>query len=64
MNSGRWIDNNNDAKLHGTGTGLHNVRERLENAFPGKHKLNIVKNEDSVLIKMEIENKKKDLFMI
>ncbi len=52
-NSGRWVEksgNNNS----GTGTGLENVQQRLENAFPGHHKFEIIKNSDSVHVRIEI----------
>lgn len=55
-NSGKWVEplpemGNNPT---GTGTGLDNIRQRLENAFPENHKLDIRKNETNVCIKIEI----------
>lgn len=57
-NTGKWVQSNseNAGKNNGTGTGLYNVRKRLENAFPGKHRINILENEGSVNVQLEIEN--------
>lgn len=55
-NSGRWIDE--PEKKHredaGTGTGLENVKQRLENAFPGNHRFSVEKNENKVNVRIEI----------
>ncbi len=57
-NSGRWIERESDENKNSgsTGTGLNNVRRRLENAFPEKHKLIIDKGESQVCVKIEIKN--------
>lgn len=55
-NTGKWIESGSDKLNRGTGTGLDNVRQRLENAFPGKHKFIIEKNDASVKIIIEILN--------
>jgi len=56
-NSGRWIQRENSSNSsESTGTGLENVRRRLENAFPGKHKLTIDKTDERVCVKIEIQN--------
>ncbi len=56
-NSGNWIERNNSLyNSNGTGTGLENVKRRLENGFPKKHNFFIDKNENSVLVNIEIEN--------
>ena len=56
-NSGRWIERNSDSfNANGTGTGLENVKRRLENGFPNKSKFFIDKNDDSVSVDIEIEN--------
>jgi len=42
-NTGRWVEPG-DQEGHpraGTGTGLDNVRRRLENAFPGRHRFEV-----------------------
>lgn len=54
-NSGRWLENSNNNSA-GTGTGLNNVKQRLENAFPGRHKLNIEKGENRVTVNFELDN--------
>ena len=59
-NTGKWVDSDTDSSNKGTGTGLDNVRQRLENAFPGKHKFSIEKNEGSVIILIEILNSEDD----
>ncbi len=57
-NSGRWIDDQRETfaskQWKGTGKGLENVKMRLENAYPGKHKLEIEKNEEYVRVILEI----------
>jgi len=57
-NTGTWIEPA-DQERHpnagtGTGTGLDNVRRRLENAFPNRHRLEIVEKEGRVHIQLEI----------
>lgn len=55
-NSGKWVaptSNDNDKKS--TGTGLENVKQRLENAFPEKHNFEIIKDENSVCIEIRIK---------
>ncbi len=57
-NSGHWIDRaslevkNSDS----TGTGLDNVKKRLNNAFPSKHELIIDKSDEQVCITIKINN--------
>ncbi|MDD4107821.1 MAG: histidine kinase [Prolixibacteraceae bacterium] len=48
-NSGHWVDNAEES-----GTGIQNVFDRLNNAYPGKYQLNILKNSDSVCVIIEI----------
>jgi len=48
-NTGVWIETNSN-----TGTGIQNVFERLNNAYPGKYQLNIIKNPSSVCVMIEI----------
>ncbi len=55
-NSGKWVEPANDGTRRlGTGIGLDNVRQRLENAFPDKHRFEILKKENSVHIILEID---------
>lgn len=56
-NTGRWVDKNDQSKSKGTGTGLTNVKERLENAYQKNHRFNIVKHEENTCIQIEIKEK-------
>ena len=55
-NTGRWVESadHEDEISAGTGTGLDNVRRRLENAFPNRNRFEIVEKEGRVQIKLEI----------
>lgn len=55
-NSGSWLSRPEDGKgsLDGTGTGLTNVRTRLENAYPGRHRFAVEQNNGSVGITIDI----------
>jgi two-component system, LytTR family, sensor kinase len=55
-NTGRWVEKPSQLNLEnsGTGTGLENVKARLENAFPGRHKFEIVSSGNFVHIIIEI----------
>lgn len=53
-NSGHWLetqDSNNS-----TGTGLNNVKQRLENTYPENHTFEIIKESNSVCVKITIFN--------
>jgi len=57
-NTGQWLDPAREDKEPmpaGTGTGLDNVRRRLENVFPGRHRFDIFEKEGSVTVRLEIE---------
>jgi len=56
-NTGKWVDSDIEKEQNssGTGTGLENVRKRLENAFPGKHSFDIIKEKGNVHVKIEIK---------
>ena len=57
-NTGKWLepsDDKSDSK-HGTGTGLENVRRRLDNAFPDRHGLEIFEEDGMVCILLEIRS--------
>jgi len=57
-NSGSWLEpstDKNESKT-GTGTGLENVRQRLENAFPDNFSFDIIEKDGNVCIKLEINN--------
>jgi two-component system LytT family sensor kinase len=56
-NTGQWLDpaqSNKEPLPAGTGTGLDNVRRRLENVFPGRHRFEIFEKEGSVYVQLEI----------
>jgi two-component sensor histidine kinase len=54
-NSGNWYLNSESEKNQSsTGTGLENVRARLGNAYPGRYKLEIKHDDDSVTVNLEI----------
>lgn len=53
MNSGKWIPQN-ESQVYGTGTGLSNIKSRLEYSFPGNNKFEVVEEEGYVKIKIEI----------
>lgn len=55
-NSGRWADRAAGLNLSsGTGIGLQNVRQRLEQIYPGRHSFDVVEREGSVRAVIEIE---------
>jgi len=49
-NTGRWVQNNDE-----NGIGIHNVKERLKNAYPGKHELSIKTEDGWIMILITIE---------
>ncbi len=55
-NSGAWVEH--DAREAdrppGTGTGLKNIRQRLENAFPDHHLFEVLKHDQQVCVHIEI----------
>ena len=56
-NTGQWITSDPESPPHtaGTGTGLDNVRQRLDNAFPRAHRLDIIEKEGGVHVELEID---------
>lgn len=54
-NTGKWMEHSKDASHRGTGTGLTNVKERLENAYGQDHYFNIIKGAENTCIKIEIK---------
>ena len=53
QNSGKWVEHNSQ-NSNGTGTGLKNIRERLENAFPENYNFDIKKSENQVSVIIKI----------
>lgn len=57
INSGKWIPPDEEKETVGTGTGLENVRQRMENAFPGRYDLQIFEEEGFVYVRLTISAK-------
>ena len=55
-NSGVWIQEDDESRSRpaGTGTGLRNVKERLENRFPGDYSLLTSQEDGCVVVKISI----------
>lgn len=55
-NSGSWLDDDAEGlnRPVGTGTGLRNVKERLENRFPGKYTISTEEDDGCVVINITI----------
>ncbi|MBD3376199.1 hypothetical protein GF406_14275 [candidate division KSB1 bacterium] len=57
INSGSWVPPQDGLNPASTGTGLENVRQRLENVYTDNHKLEIVTSEkDRVFVRIVIFN--------
>jgi len=50
-NTGQWVHNKNE------GTGIANLRERLENAYQNRHSFQTFENDGWVIVQLEIEHK-------
>ena len=57
INTGKWINDSNDENAidRGTGTGIENVKMRLENAFKDNYSFNIKEENDTVNITLQIK---------
>ncbi|MBN1348204.1 histidine kinase [candidate division KSB1 bacterium] len=54
-NTGKWIEPEKRAEnKDGTGTGLENIRQRLENAYPGKHSFEVTAQNGRVCVVLQI----------
>jgi LytS/YehU family sensor histidine kinase len=55
-NTGKWVESHtaHGAESVGTGTGMENVRQRLDAAFPGRHRLVIGEKDGWVMVELEI----------
>jgi hypothetical protein len=55
-NSGSWLSapESGTGQAEGTGTGLTNVRARLENAYPGRHRFTVEQNDGCVAVRIEL----------
>jgi hypothetical protein len=56
-NSGKWIPPSENTQAHGTGTGLKNIRLRLDNAFAGRNQFEIKQEDDFVVARIKIFKK-------
>ncbi|MFC1619515.1 sensor histidine kinase [Candidatus Neomarinimicrobiota bacterium] len=65
FNTGRWIGSKDRAEFNklSTGTGLENVRQRLENAFPGSHSFNVAEVGEGVMAEIRITANKQNGIM-
>ncbi len=57
-NTGKWVEPAQHEKqmYTSTGTGLDNVRHRLENAFPHRHRFEVFEKEGKVHVQLEIRS--------
>ncbi|MCU0643747.1 MAG: histidine kinase [bacterium] len=55
-NTGKWLVPSEKENTNSTGTGLENVRQRLENAFPDRHRLEVFEEEGWVHVLLEIRD--------
>lgn len=55
-NSGLWVEPSFQEDSRTIGRGLDNLRQRLEDIYPGKHHFEIFEKEDSVYAQMIIKN--------
>jgi len=57
INTGKWVEPvDQEPQASGTGTGLDNVRLRLENAYSNNHRFEVVAKQGHVCIQLEIRN--------
>lgn len=57
-NTGKWSEPIPDKNISGqNGAILDNVRQRLDNAFPGRHRFEIIEKKDSMCVRLEISQK-------
>jgi len=54
-NTGYWLDENSKLKSDGTRKGLENVKKRLEFSYPGNYTFEIIKQPESVEIKIRFK---------
>ena len=58
-NSGKWLKNTDNRDVHGTNTGLANIKSRLEYSFPNNHQLNTREEDGFVKVIIEIQKEVK-----
>ena len=54
-NSGKWISDDSRIGKEGTGTGLQNIKKRLEHAYQNTYSFEIIKESDFVQVKIKIK---------
>ncbi len=54
-NTGRWVTKDSKNGQEGTGTGLQNIKKRLEHAYPDAYSFEIIKETDFVQVKIKIK---------
>ncbi|MCP4724211.1 MAG: hypothetical protein GY863_04210 [bacterium] len=62
-NTGKWVESEiaADHMNSGTGTGLNNIRMRLENAYPDRHVFKINEGDQKVNVMMEIKPERNNI---
>jgi LytS/YehU family sensor histidine kinase len=55
INTGHWVNEGEKRSNNGTGTGLKNVKQRLDLAFPNRNSFKIIKEKNKVHIKIIME---------
>jgi LytS/YehU family sensor histidine kinase len=55
INTGHWVNEGEKRSNTGTGTGLKNVKQRLDLAFPNRNSFKIIKEKNKVHIKIIME---------
>lgn len=58
VNSGHWLEQSRSTAVpaNGSGAGLHNVKARLQHAFPGRHSLETAERDDHVVVTLSIHH--------
>jgi two-component system, LytTR family, sensor kinase len=61
VNSGGWVKPSETGERHRIkiGSGLDNVRQRLENVYPEKHRFSIFRRDDGIHVEIEINSSQK-----
>lgn len=60
-NTGKWIDPADADRKVGTGTGIENVRQRLQNAFPDRHSLEVAEEDGWIHVRLSIQQEYRTL---
>jgi two-component system, LytTR family, sensor kinase len=57
-NTGKWVAKESKIMHGGTGTGMQNIKKRLEHAYPASYSFEIIKDTDLVLVHIKINMEK------